>query len=417
MTGCVTPEQGSGRFWTRCANVLTQLEPCRCAEACTDSGMGPWCWIAPTLSGAPKCELKNPCPVFSKGQECATLDSNGRAWTRCANVLNGRCTRYPVEYPMLANSQAFLLPPPAQDPLGAADPPSIGAVSAQEYAARHSFEIRHEDQVWIGKRVLGLRKLTALLTKYHVPYFLHGGTLVGAYRHGRSVPWDDDVDIAIPIKYQRKLLGVVKNMAAKEGISLMQSWLNPEYDYYKPIVTYIQKIAPKMYPGATPWDQYKGTKGYFCQGWFQGVKIDIWMVFPVVLDGMVLYSYGGGLKLFGREELFPAKPCAYEGFWYKCPARTHGFLSRIYQDLSVPQQINWNAAGCKWDYNSISATKFKNAPPEAAPQVYLDAQGNPHMKVPPAFKSLVDPVDGYNDLGLGYGPGVTPPGPGVLNQR
>ena len=36
-----------------------------------------------------------------------------------------------------------------------------------------------------------------MLDSAGVEYILHGGSLLGAYRHGMQVPWDDDMDIYI----------------------------------------------------------------------------------------------------------------------------------------------------------------------------------------------------------------------------
>lgn len=45
---------------------------------------------------------------------------------------------------------------------------------------------------------------------YHLEYFGIAGTGIGAIRHGGFIPWDDDIDIAMPRKDFEKLLKIVE---------------------------------------------------------------------------------------------------------------------------------------------------------------------------------------------------------------
>ena len=50
-----------------------------------------------------------------------------------------------------------------------------------------------------------LREIDSICRRHNIQYFLDGGSLIGAVRHGGFIPWDDDLDIAIMLDDYKRL--------------------------------------------------------------------------------------------------------------------------------------------------------------------------------------------------------------------
>lgn len=68
----------------------------------------------------------------------------------------------------------------------------------------------------IHKRLLELAKaFDAICTRHNIPYYMLGGTMLGAIRHKGFIPWDDDMDFGVPIEYYNDLLALLDSELPK----------------------------------------------------------------------------------------------------------------------------------------------------------------------------------------------------------
>ena len=76
-----------------------------------------------------------------------------------------------------------------------------------------------------------LQEVIRVLDELNIPYYMQGGTMLGAIRHKGFIPWDDDVDLGIPREDYQRLLELVADRLP-ENLQLRTYDDESDHHYY-----------------------------------------------------------------------------------------------------------------------------------------------------------------------------------------
>ena len=211
-----------------------------------------------------------------------------------------------------------------------------------------------------------LRFVDNVCKKHDIDYWLEGGTLIGAVRHGGFIPWDDDIDLSIMRKDYEKLIKVLPEEISKYeyfkencGLSLLIENQKNYFEGFRSVYdvddengflddnkfSFLQiawlkpyvkiDLFPKDYVLEEKLESFKkdyvSTKYKFNQEVKNGKKV-FWNEFNVVKKELGLVNtktkyFADSIDvlqltsdlIYETDKIFPLKTIKFEGYEFKCP--------------------------------------------------------------------------------------------------
>ena len=120
-----------------------------------------------------------------------------------------------------------------------------------------------------------LKSLADYCEKHQLKYTLVAGTLLGAVRHRGYIPWDDDIDIAMPSQDYDRLIELTKTEPVSPEIRISSLDTNPEHLWpmAKAFLTTTCLVEPMLL------DRYLKQEEKYC-----GIYVDIFPIYGVPDD-------------------------------------------------------------------------------------------------------------------------------------
>ena len=121
-----------------------------------------------------------------------------------------------------------------------------------------------------------LNQLQEYCQKHQLRFYLAGGTLLGAVRHGGFIPWDDDIDVMMPIEDYNRLISIADEQKPDEPYRFSTPVNNPYHMW--PFLKFINHDTILVEPMVSKKAKKEQEKYY-------GIYIDIFPIYGLPDDG------------------------------------------------------------------------------------------------------------------------------------
>lgn len=95
----------------------------------------------------------------------------------------------------------------------------------------YSFSQRELDKIH-QIQLLMLTEVDRICRKHHIKYFVSGGTMLGAVRNHKFIPWDDDIDVRMIRSEYERFFKVCQKELDQNKFFFQDRRTDPEYPWY-----------------------------------------------------------------------------------------------------------------------------------------------------------------------------------------